>query len=208
MWTSRLWMSADNFIAEPAMSTVAFGSTLAACAPSANSTASDLSQILLVRNQSDTSRTQSWSRVISGMNSDVEIEQYKAAYRPHTDEISRCLEWSWNYITLHYITLHYITLHYITLHYITLHYITLHYITLHYITLHYITLHYITLHYITLHYITLHYITLHYFTTPLTPEVTSGASTKSHFVIHRRSWTGEFSVVFEKYQCLLVHGDW
>ena len=27
--------------------------------------------------------------------------------------------------------------------------------------------------------VTLHYITLHYFTTPLTPKVTSGASTKS-----------------------------
>ena len=31
-------MSADNSIAEPAILTVAFGSTLAACAPSANST--------------------------------------------------------------------------------------------------------------------------------------------------------------------------
>ena len=72
-------MSADNSIAEPAMSTVAFGSTLAACAPSANNMASDLSPfscMQFVRNQSDTSRTQSWSRVTSDANSDVEMEQY------------------------------------------------------------------------------------------------------------------------------------
>ena len=35
-------MSADNSLVEPAMSTVAFGSTLAACGPTANNTASDL----------------------------------------------------------------------------------------------------------------------------------------------------------------------
>ena len=38
--------------------------------------------------------------------------------------------------------------------------------------------------------VTLHYITLHYFTTPLTPKVTSGVSTKSYL-----SFIGELKQV-------------
>ena len=72
---------------------------------------------------------------------------------------------------------YYITLHYITLHYITLHYITLLYITPHHIASHRIASHHITSHHITSHHTTLHYITLSSFQTPLTPKVTSGAST-------------------------------
>ena len=86
-------MSVYNSIAEPTMSTIAFGSTLAACAPSANGTASDLSPfscMQFVGNQSDTSLTQSWSRVTSDVNSDVEMEQ--TACRLHTDGISPCPE--------------------------------------------------------------------------------------------------------------------
>ena len=45
-------------------------------------------------------------------------------------------------------------------------------------------------YYITLRYVTLRYITLHYFPTPLTPEVTSGASTKSYW-----SFIGELKQV-------------
>ena len=46
-----------------------------------------------------------------------------------------------------------------------------------------------------------HYITLHYFTMPLTPDLTSGESTKSYSSFICELKQAEFSAVFQKYQC-------